>query len=164
MKGFSFALVLFSLMAFTSSTVSAHGGRLNSSGCHNERKTGGYHCHRFSGYSASRSSSSSKNGISKNATNPVKKDIIRASSNKVNSLSKKATIQISSDLTTTDIIQLQTYLELLGYDIGVIDGIAGEKTKQVLELYRIKYSISSNQVFSKKSLVRMKSRIKLYLP
>jgi hypothetical protein len=162
MKGFSFALVLFSLMAFTSSTVSAHGGRLNSSGCHNERKTGGYHCHRSSGYSASRNSSSSKSGI--NATKPVKRDIIRTSSHKVNSLSKKATIQISSDLTTTDIIQLQTYLDLLGYDIGVIDGIAGEKTKRALELYRLKHSKSSNQEFSKKSLDRLKSRIKLYLP
>ncbi|WP_052702201.1 YHYH domain-containing protein [Marinomonas sp. S3726] len=161
MKGFSFALVLFSLMAFTSSTVSAHGGRLNSSGCHNERKTGGYHCHRSSGYSASRNSSS-KSGI--NATKPIKKDIIRTSSNKVNSLSKKATIQISSDLTTTDIIQLQTYLDLLGYDIGVIDGIAGEKTKRALELYRLKHSNSSNQVFSKKSLTLLKSRIKLYFP
>lgn len=26
----------------------AHGGRLNSQGCHNNRKTGGYHCHRGS--------------------------------------------------------------------------------------------------------------------
>ena len=26
--------------------VAAHGGGLNSSGCHNETATGGYHCHR----------------------------------------------------------------------------------------------------------------------
>ena len=32
-------LVLFSQFS------SAHGGRLNSDGCHHERKTGGYHCH-----------------------------------------------------------------------------------------------------------------------
>jgi len=25
--------------------ANAHGGRTNSSGCHNNRKTGGYHCH-----------------------------------------------------------------------------------------------------------------------
>ena len=31
-------LVLFSQLS------SAHGGRLNSEGCHDERKTGGYHC------------------------------------------------------------------------------------------------------------------------
>lgn len=27
----------------------AHGGRLNKDGCHNDRKNGGYHCHRASG-------------------------------------------------------------------------------------------------------------------
>ncbi len=29
-----------------SSNLYAHGGGLNSEGCHNEKKTGGYHCHR----------------------------------------------------------------------------------------------------------------------
>ena len=43
----------------------AHSGGLNSEGCHNNRKTGGYHCHRGSGASTSRvlravSSSSSR--------------------------------------------------------------------------------------------------------
>lgn len=28
----------------------AHGGGLNAAGCHNNRKTGGYHCHRSGGY------------------------------------------------------------------------------------------------------------------
>lgn len=28
------------------STVLAHGGGLNAEGCHNDRKNGGYHCHR----------------------------------------------------------------------------------------------------------------------
>lgn len=27
-------------------SVEAHGGGLNSEGCHNDRKRGGYHCHR----------------------------------------------------------------------------------------------------------------------
>ncbi|NBD13415.1 MULTISPECIES: YHYH domain-containing protein [Corallococcus] len=30
----------------------AHPGRTNSSGCHNERRTGGYHCHGGGGWSA----------------------------------------------------------------------------------------------------------------
>lgn len=30
-------------------TVAAHPGGLNGEGCHNDRKTGGYHCHRASG-------------------------------------------------------------------------------------------------------------------
>ena len=32
-------------------SVSAHGGGLNAEGCHNDRKNGGYHCHRASGNS-----------------------------------------------------------------------------------------------------------------
>ena len=34
--------------------ASAHPGGLNSEGCHNNRKTGGYHCHRGSSSSPSR--------------------------------------------------------------------------------------------------------------
>lgn len=33
-------------LAVLCSTVHAHGGRLNAEGCHNNRKTGDYHCHR----------------------------------------------------------------------------------------------------------------------
>jgi hypothetical protein len=37
--------------------ASAHPGGLNSEGCHNNRKTGGYHCHRGSSATPSRSMS-----------------------------------------------------------------------------------------------------------
>ena len=37
--------VMFGLM-LPLQQVAAHGGGLNSSGCHNETATGGYHCHR----------------------------------------------------------------------------------------------------------------------
>ena len=36
------------LLIFTGIS-SAHGGGLNKQGCHNETKTGGYHCHRSQG-------------------------------------------------------------------------------------------------------------------
>lgn len=36
-----FAVALY----FAAAPASAHGGRTNASGCHNERATGGYHCH-----------------------------------------------------------------------------------------------------------------------
>lgn len=35
--------------------ASAHPGGLNAEGCHNDRKNGGYHCHRGSGGGSSRS-------------------------------------------------------------------------------------------------------------
>ena len=43
------------LILFLSNGLLAHGGGLNKDGCHNDRKNGGYHCHR--------SSSSSMQGI-----------------------------------------------------------------------------------------------------
>ncbi|MCO4794749.1 MAG: YHYH domain-containing protein [Bacteriovoracaceae bacterium] len=38
-------LVLLIVTLLLSTSVFAHGGRTNSSGCHNNRKTGDYHCH-----------------------------------------------------------------------------------------------------------------------
>ena len=37
---------LFLICMMTSGLLWSHGGGLNKDGCHNERKTGGYHCHR----------------------------------------------------------------------------------------------------------------------
>ena len=39
-------LILLSLGFIASSEAFAHGGGLNAQGCHNNRKTGEYHCHR----------------------------------------------------------------------------------------------------------------------
>ena len=33
-------------LAFSIQSIDAHGGGLDSSGCHHDRKRGGYHCHR----------------------------------------------------------------------------------------------------------------------
>ena len=36
----------FGLLVLASGGVAAHGGGLNAEGCHNDRKSGDYHCHR----------------------------------------------------------------------------------------------------------------------
>lgn len=41
--------VLLGLVLLLPLTVAAHPGGLNAEGCHNDRKNGGYHCHRGSG-------------------------------------------------------------------------------------------------------------------
>jgi hypothetical protein len=48
--------------ALISGPVFAHGGGLNSEGCHHSRKTGDYHCHRGSSSSRVPSQTSSSNG------------------------------------------------------------------------------------------------------
>jgi len=40
------AATLIAGLSVSSGIVSAHSGGLNSEGCHNNRKTGDYHCHR----------------------------------------------------------------------------------------------------------------------
>lgn len=44
----AFALLLTCAGLLMASNSHAHGGGLNSEGCHNNRKTGDYHCHRGS--------------------------------------------------------------------------------------------------------------------
>jgi hypothetical protein len=45
------ALILGTLL-LASAPAWGHGGGLNQEGCHNDRKNGGYHCHRGSGSAA----------------------------------------------------------------------------------------------------------------
>ena len=40
------AVAIAALSLSWSGAALAHGGRLNAQGCHNDRKNGGYHCHR----------------------------------------------------------------------------------------------------------------------
>lgn len=57
--GVCFLLLAMCLAGGPTAKVSAHGGGLNSEGCHNNRKTGDYHCHRGS---SSRSKASPSRG------------------------------------------------------------------------------------------------------
>jgi hypothetical protein len=44
MSTFKFGLILLIMMCFGTFAY-GHGGGLDSNGCHNDRKNGGYHCH-----------------------------------------------------------------------------------------------------------------------
>ncbi|QIK80641.1 excalibur calcium-binding domain-containing protein [Lysobacter sp. HDW10] len=39
-------ILLFGFLILATTPAFSHGGRLNKYGCHNDRRTGGYHCHR----------------------------------------------------------------------------------------------------------------------
>ena len=39
-------ILLIVIVIFLPTKVYSHGGGLNKSGCHNNKKTGNYHCHR----------------------------------------------------------------------------------------------------------------------
>jgi hypothetical protein len=64
MRVFLFVSVLVLPVLIPNAPASAHPGGLNAAGCHNDRKNGGYHCHRgsnASGASTARRSLSSGN-------------------------------------------------------------------------------------------------------
>jgi hypothetical protein len=68
-----FAFIAYSVVAsLPAGSAIAHGGGLNAQGCHNNRKTGDYHCHRGSAPKASQSQSygalSSSSGAFRNCT------------------------------------------------------------------------------------------------
>lgn len=46
MKAFTCTLAGTALILMQPFAASAHSGGLNAQGCHNDRKNGGYHCHR----------------------------------------------------------------------------------------------------------------------
>lgn len=50
--GVSMPMALTAIAMCFVSNVSAHGGGLNAEGCHQDRKRGGYHCHRGGGASS----------------------------------------------------------------------------------------------------------------
>ena len=62
-------IIFIILFTFISNQIFSHGGGLNAQGCHNERKTGGYHCHR--GSSSSSSSSATLPSYSATVTKTV---------------------------------------------------------------------------------------------
>ena len=53
---FALRTVLVAVLLSVGPPVQAHPGGLNAEGCHNNRKTGDYHCHRGGGSSSGRSS------------------------------------------------------------------------------------------------------------
>lgn len=60
----SVALLLASLSFNLPAAATAHPGGLNSEGCHNNRKTGGYHCHRGSSAKSTRTRAYRDSGYS----------------------------------------------------------------------------------------------------
>jgi hypothetical protein len=74
--------LLLCLGMVCASTIFAHGGGLDANGCHTNRKTGDYHCHRAPSNSPpiSNHSSSGKSSFSNQASSRTEKRSFAASS------------------------------------------------------------------------------------
>lgn len=78
MRAASFPLAVASLLVLGLQPAFGHPGGLNSAGCHNNRRTGDYHCHGGGGYSGG-GGSGGGGGYSSPAPQPVCEDVTRNS-------------------------------------------------------------------------------------
>lgn len=70
MRTFPVIAAIIVLFSVSTSPAFAHGGGLNSEGCHNNRKTGDYHCHRAYAPSPSAGNKSESNNTQDNKPAP----------------------------------------------------------------------------------------------
>ena len=108
-------ILISALVCAMPNLAMAHGGGLNSEGCHNDRKRGTYHCHRSS-YTPSTATS--------------------FSSSRSSSYSNFSQASSSSRYNKTQILTIQTLLKHHGYSVGTIDGIFGNNTRRAIESFR----------------------------
>lgn len=86
----------------------AHGGGLNSEGCHNNRKTGGYHCHR---------SSYTPNRPTNNLT------------------SATPLAPTAQEVFDDEVFAAQVVLKNNGCYSGALDGLMGPSTEHAIKLF-----------------------------
>ena len=100
------ALCLSGLM-IGADTAYAHGGGLNAQGCHNERRTGGYHCHRSPGWRRTPSPRTTAQPTYRSPVHAINQGVYCA----------------------------QLMLDGLGYDVGSPDGIMGPNTERGIRAF-----------------------------
>jgi hypothetical protein len=108
------------------SLASAHGGRIDKFGCHNDRKNGGYHCH--NGGTPSQSPRASINSTNTNSAKPQSFTAQPASSQV-----RDANIAAYKDL----VLKIQSALNQLGYSAGEPDGVLGKQTIKAIKHFQV---------------------------
>lgn len=109
----------FALVIFYSLPAWSHGGGLDANGCHNDRKNGGYHCHRGNSNPA-----------------PPRPRPSQAYEN-LSSGSGASESSSPRSMETKDKIELaEKLLFRLGYDVEEPDGILDEKTTNAVLLFQ----------------------------
>lgn len=125
-------IILFFLIAFFS--LSAHSGRTDAYGGHNNRKTGGYHYHN-SGRKHSASNPYQNHttcGICVEKATITRSTPTPTSTPRINENDTRKTIY--TDYKT--ISEVQTFLKLLHYYSGNINGLLTSETKLALKKYQ----------------------------
>jgi hypothetical protein len=116
---FVIIVVQSAITAFFAPPAWSHGGGLDANGCHNDRKNGGYHCHRGNSNPAT-----ARPRRSQAYENPSSGSGAPESSN-ARSMETKDKIELAEKL-----------LFRLGYDVDEPDGIQDEKTTKAVLLFQ----------------------------
>jgi hypothetical protein len=111
-----YVLLLFA--SLLPATIFAHGGGLDASGCHNDRKRGGYHCHRGS--------------YEPPAPQPIRR---KAEPDRRNDEPQTLFGSAGSIAYDADVETAQKLLTELGYSPGEPDGLMGEKTRSAVRAF-----------------------------
>lgn len=108
------------------SLVFAHGGRKDKSGCHNDRKNGGYHCH--NGGMPSQRLRTSTNSTNTNSAKPQS-----LTTQQANSQVRDANFSAEKDL----VLKIQSALNQRGYSAGEPDGVLGKQTIKAIQHFQV---------------------------
>ena len=115
-------IIFVLVLAVLTQSAFAHGGRTNSSGCHNNKKTGGYHCH---------------NGSSKPS-------YTRSRSSSLSSSSSSSQTSKSTTYNTELIKNIQLLLISLDYKIEKADGVYSRETKRAIKHFQVDQELPVN--------------------
>lgn len=172
-------LLLIVVMSTSSASTSAwsHGGGLNRQGCHNQRATGGYHCHRSS-YTPSppktraepidRNSSKPKTSRPPSNSNPPIQRTVSPLQADLKEIPLSATPTVldaqkrashSAVIFNSRVEEAQSYLSYLGFDVGPADGLVGVRTTAAIRAYQRTRSLAITGKVSEKLLNHMASTI-----
>ncbi|MDO8344157.1 MAG: YHYH domain-containing protein [Cellvibrio sp.] len=110
------------------SFVSAHGGRTDKYGCHNDRKNGGYHCHNGGSVPKPQSIRTSDNATRTTSAKPQELTAQPASSQV-----REANLAAYKDL----VLKTQLALNQLGYSAGEPDGVLGKQTVKAIKHFQV---------------------------
>ena len=136
-------LTIAVLLAITTSTVFAHSGGLDSSGCHTNRKTGDYHCHRSSAPSRPKQLLPSI-GAQPNGQAPAAQIVPTPAHSNAVALSERQLI-----------LSVQLLLISLGYSPGKADGSMGAATRQAIAKFQSDHFMEPSGNVSGDLLVRL---------
>lgn len=110
------------------SLVSAHGGRTDKYGCHNDRKNGGYHCHNGGSVPKPQSIHTSTNATRTTSAKPQSLTAQPASPQ-----IREANIAAYKEL----VLKIQSELNRLGYSAGKADGVLGKQTVKAIKYFQV---------------------------